>query len=157
MGLLSQVKYLTDITNMVVKAMDTHTLDDQVRALKNAKDELDEASAIARAKETKYDIEMEKLIEMLEEAGKEGYFVDNIGKVQIAAKKMWFCPKSTEDKLALFEVFKKQYGEEFLNEQLSIHYAKVSSYCNEEEANGRKVNLPGVVSKIDKKIKFTKE
>ncbi len=73
-----------------------------------------------------------KILSVLKAANKKSYKVDGIGTVTRVQKQIVTVPKDVEQKRALFNWIKEQYGVDVLDEMVSINHQKLNGFYNEE-------------------------
>lgn len=106
-------------------------LEDTITKLADARQDYDLAKTIA-AEKNKVVEELEgKLIEMLEQAGKDVYVGDR-ARVTVVSKLQVTTPKSPEDKQKFFEWLKNKHGEEAMWAYATVNHNSLNSLYNKE-------------------------
>lgn len=73
-----------------------------------------------------------KILTTLKSANKKSYKVDGIGMVSRVEKLVVTVPKDLEHKRELFTWIKEKYGQDTLDDMVSINHQKLNGFYNEE-------------------------
>jgi hypothetical protein len=132
------------------QAITTEMLDQLVTDMRQKREDYESAKEFST---TKYKVFAEaegKLIEAMNQAGKKKYVVDGVGTVFFVEKLVVPTPKTIEDKMAFFDFIKQNYGENFLNDKLSVHHQVLQKIYNEahkeaiDKGVGAEFTVPGL-------------
>ena len=128
----------------------TPVSEDKLELLDQTIAELRTAREARDLEESKYNIEAasckvieDKLMGLLKAVGRDSFKTPGIGTVSITHRQNFTTPKTGEDKVALFNYIKGQYGEEVLRSMVSIHSATLNSWAKKELETGALV-IPGL-------------
>lgn len=95
-----------------------------------------------------------KVLSVLEKAGKKSYKVDGIGTFSVVVKQTVKIPEDLEKKRLLLEYIKDTYGADVFDSMVSIHHATLNSFYNSElerRDNDPLFSLPGVDAPVARK------
>jgi len=122
-------------------------LDNLVKSYLEKREAYEAAKKVQTEKYNEYQRLETRLMTTLKAAGKKSYKVDGIGSATVVQKSVIQVPKDVEHKRQLWEWIKNKYGVDTLDDMLSIHSAKLTSWYNEEaEANKENplFSVPGI-------------
>lgn len=143
------------------QAVTLEEMDKIVREYREARDAYEAAKKVSSEKYSVYEAAEGKLINTLKAANKKSYKVDGVGQVAVVAKSVITVPKTTEAKRELWNWIKEKYGVDVLDDMLSIHSQKLTSWYNQEaEANKNNpmFNIPGIdAPTMVENLRFTRD
>lgn len=132
------------------QAITTEMMDQLVKDMREKREAYDAAKEEATQKYKVFAEAEGKLIEAMTQAGKRKYVVDGVGTVFFVEKLVVPTPKTNENKLLFFDFIKQEYGQDFLNEKLSVHHQVLQKIYNEafkeakDRGEGDTFTVPGL-------------
>lgn len=122
-------------------------LDGLVKEYLAKREEYEAAKKIQSEKYGEYQSMENKLMSTLKAAGKKTYIVDGVGRATIVQKNVITVPKELSDKRSLWDWIAAKYGKDALDDMLSIHSAKLTSWYNQESEQNKDnplFKVPGI-------------
>lgn len=107
-------------------------LDALVKEWKAAREDYEAKKELAKQANEKADDLKNKVLGILQAAGKKKYAVDGLGLVYTSTKYVVPTPKDNGSKRLLYDYINNVHGHEVLTSMLSIHHATLNSFYNAE-------------------------
>ncbi len=108
-------------------------LEEVREAKKNTYKEADEA----------YERQRSHVLALLQRTNKTKYHIDGIGTVSRAVKYSVNMPKDPDEKKLVLDYF-KSLGDDVFSNTVSIYYASLNSYFNQQRENDPEFKIPGL-------------
>lgn len=123
-------------------------MDNLIREMKKLEADYEEAKKVSTAKYKVYEEMEQKVLSIMQSAGKSKISVDGLGSAYILNRYVTPTPKTNGDKEAFFNYIESKYGRDVLLSKLSVNSNTLNSFCKEEresaEREGRLLDIPGL-------------
>jgi hypothetical protein len=143
----------------------TQQLDELAKAYQKKYEEYEQASAVSKELYKAAEELEGKLVEALNQAGKNKYHVEGIGTFSFMNKMSVQTPKTIEDKKALLSYIKETHGETFYWDKISVNSQSLNKLYNEDLASAQErgidpslFHIPGLKQPtVMQSLRLTKE
>ncbi len=106
-------------------------MDNMVAELKKLRVAYDESNAVKKEAYTAYKAQETKVIEALEQSGKDTYICEGIGRVTKVEKMAVRVPATPEQKVAFFNWLREHMGEDVATQYTSVNSQSLNSLYNQ--------------------------
>lgn len=154
---------LEDWNNQTASTVSTADLDAAVKAMLDKKEEVDQVAKLKKSLTEQYEKLESTVMEMLQSAGKQKYFVEGYGTASIVARTSVSFPKDHASKQKFFTYLREKGGSGLLYEMTTVNYQSLNSYYKQElealpEEDRSGFKLPGIPEPTAQQyLRFTKE
>ena len=123
-------------------------LDKMIEEYVEARKVYEDAKDVASEKYSALSAVENKVMEALKAVNKKSYKLEGVGTFSRVMKEVVTVPKTIEDKRELFCWISGKYGNDVLDEMVSINHQKLNSFYNQEveKANDPLFAIPGIAA-----------
>jgi len=130
------------------EAMDTVTLDTEIQKMRERELEYKAAQKKADVLKDEYKIQEKIVLQLLDESGKENYYVDGLGLATKVSKDSYYYNKAGSKEF-LDSLLEKVGPDAFYN-MVSVHHATLTSFIKAEKEIDENYKPPGMYEPVTK-------
>lgn len=124
----------------------TETLDAEVKKLVELEAIYEEKKRIYKEADDNYEMQRNRLLQILSSTGKSKYHVDGVGTISLAIKTAVSVPKNPVEKAEMLKHF-ESLGPELYHAYVTVNHMTLNSYLNEQLQLDPSFVIPGVGEK----------